>query len=179
MNKRKEKKKTELKKTNVIKLCMFLAATLEMFWVQPCLYKHLCQQFPKCAASQTTVASEGSHPAAWDFVLPFNLRFQPLLSSANSQPCMGSETAASWMRAGNHWQAGGDPRLRSSSPLPLLALASLHKAMQCTVTSSSLDWAYTHGLSGFYSLSFPQAKYLNFVRHLSLTSIDVRFLFFF
>lgn len=127
MNKRKQKKKSEPKKNhNIIKLCMFLAATSEMFWVQPCFSKHLCQQFPKCAVSQTTVASKGRHPAAWDLALPFNLSLQVLLSSANNQPCMGSEATASWMGAGNHWQAGEDQRLCSSSPPPLLALACLH-----------------------------------------------------
>lgn len=127
MNKRKQKKKSEPKKNhNIIKLCMFLAATSEMFWVQPCFSKHLCQQFPKCAASQTTVASKGSHLAAWDLAPPFNLSFQVLLSSANNQTCTGSEAAASWMGAGNHWQAGEDRRLCSSSLPPLLALACLH-----------------------------------------------------
>lgn len=71
---------------------------------------------------------------------------------------------SSWDRNWKSLQTGEDQRLCSFSPL----LSAVDR--QRTATSSTLDQVCTLGLSGFYIFKRPQAKYMNFIRNISLIS---------
>lgn len=85
--------------------------------------------------------------------------------------CLVTITIQPWMLIGSvllgqeletpaHW--GG--------PEALQLLSSTLCCWQRTATSSTSDWLYTLGFSGFYIFKHPQAKYMNFTRNISLIS---------